>query len=117
MFIFEEYEAFTSDAAPNYKHMFCPHRVPLRNICKSQTGPRWTRAQKFITKTLLFKYIENFTTKQENLQMKNFDTAQNLDCVYSLEPPGWGGSNEYPQSIFLSKNKKNNLYPSKPQFY
>ena len=28
-----------------------------------------------------------------------------------------GGSNEYPQSIFLSKNKKNNVYPCKPQFY
>ena len=28
-----------------------------------------------------------------------------------------GGSNEYPQSIFLSRNKKNNVYPCKPQFY
>ena len=28
-----------------------------------------------------------------------------------------GGSNEYPQSIFLSKNKDNNVYPCKPQFY
>ena len=27
-----------------------------------------------------------------------------------------GGSNEYPQSIFLSRNKKNNVYPCKPQF-
>ena len=43
--------------------------------------------------------------------------AQNIDCRYSLEPPHWGGSNEYPQSMFLSKNKKNNVYPCKPQFY
>ena len=26
------------------------------------------------------------------------------------------GSNEYPQSMFLSRNKKNNVYPCKPQF-
>ena len=28
-----------------------------------------------------------------------------------------GGSNEYPQSVFLSRNMKNNVYPCKPQFY
>ena len=28
-----------------------------------------------------------------------------------------GGSNEYPQSMFLSRNKKNIVYPCKPQFY
>ena len=28
-----------------------------------------------------------------------------------------GGSNGYPQSMFLSRNKKNNVYPSKSQFY
>ena len=44
-------------------------------------------------------------------------SAQNIDCRYSLEPPRWGGSNEYPQSMFLSRNKKNNVYPCKPQFY
>ena len=38
-------------------------------------------------------------------------------CGYSLEPPRRGGSNEYPQSMFLSRNKKNNVYPCKPQFY
>ena len=26
--------------------------------------------------------------------------VQNIDCGYSLEPPRWGGSNEYPQSMF-----------------
>ena len=44
-------------------------------------------------------------------------SAQNVDCGYSLEPPRRGGSNEYPQSMFLSRNKKNNVYPCKPQFY
>ena len=42
--------------------------------------------------------------------------AQNIDCEYTLEPPQWGGSNEYPQCMFWSKNKKK-VYPSKPQFY
>ena len=58
--------------------------------------------------------------KKEHFQMKNSDIchtpAQNIDCGYSLEPPRRGGSNEYPQSMFLSRNKKNNVYPCKPQF-
>ena len=57
----------------------------------------------------------------ENFQIKTFDifliSAQNIDCLYSLEPPQRGGSNEYPQSMFLSRNKKNNVYHCKPQFY
>ena len=54
-------------------------------------------------------------------KMKNirffFVNAQNIDNGYSLELPQWGSSNEYPQSMFLSKIKKNNVYPCKPQFY
>ena len=56
--------------------------------------------------------------KKENFQIKNSDifhiSAQNIDCGYSLEPPRRGGSNEYPQSMFLSRNKKSNVYPCKP---
>ena len=44
-------------------------------------------------------------------------SAQNIDCGHSLEPPRRGGSHEYPQSMFLSRNKKNNVYPCKPHFY
>ena len=44
-------------------------------------------------------------------------SAQNIDCGYSLKPPRRGGSNEYQQSMFMSRNKKNNVYPCKPQFY
>ena len=47
--------------------------------------------------------------------MKNSDSfhisPQNIDYGYSLEPPQRGGSNEYPQSMFLSRNKKINAYP------
>ena len=38
-------------------------------------------------------------------------SAQNIDCGRWLEPPRRGGSNEYPQSIFLSRNKRNNVHP------
>ena len=44
-------------------------------------------------------------------------SAENIDCGYLLEPLGRGGSNEYPQPMFLSRNKKINVYPCKPQFY
>ena len=53
--------------------------------------------------------------------MKNSDifhiSAQNIDCGYSLELPPRGWSYEYQQSMFLSRNKKNSVYPWKPQFY
>ena len=73
-------------------------------------------------KTRLFKYTDNFTTKNWKFLDKNSNTffhisPQNIDCRYSLEPPRRGGSNEYPQSMFLSRNKKNSVYPCKPQFY
>ena len=59
--------------------------------------------------------------KTENFQIKNSDifytSAQNIDCGYSLEPPWRGGSNEYPQSMFFSRNKKIMYTPCKPQFY
>ena len=75
-----------------------------------------------ITKTCLFKYTEIFFhPKNENFQIKILIffniSAQNIDCWYSLEPPRRGGSNEYPQSMFLNWNKKNNVYPCQPQFY
>ena len=48
--------------------------------------------------------------KLKIFRYKNSDifhmSAQNIDCGYSLEPPWWGGSNEYPQSMFLIRNKK-----------
>ena len=81
-----------------------------------------------ITKTRLFKNIENFTTKNWKFSDKISDifhtSAQNIDCGYSLEPPRRGGSNEYPQSMFcrggsneypqsmfLRRNKNYNEYP------
>ena len=72
-------------------------------------------------KTRLFKYIENFTIKNWKFLDKNCDiyhiSTQNIDCGYSLELPRQGSSNEYPQSMFWSRSKKNNVYPCKLQFY
>ena len=52
------------------------------------------------------QYTEIFLAlKTENFLLKNFDIflsfAQNIDCGY--------GSNEYPQSMFWSKNKKKGI--------
>ena len=33
-------------------------------------------------------------------------SAENIDCGYSLEPPQWGSSNEYPQSMFSAEIRK-----------
>ena len=45
----------------------------------------------YITKTSLFKYTENFSTKNENFQIKSLIffifLLKNIDCGYSLELP------------------------------
>ena len=43
-------------------------------------------------------------------------SAQNIDCGYSLEPPRRGGYNDYPKSMFLSRNKKIIYTPVNPSF-
>ena len=44
-------------------------------------------------------------------------SPHNMDCGYLVEQPRQGSSNQYLQSMFLSRNKKINVYPCKPQFY
>ena len=100
----------------NYRINFEP--LEMSHWGKSDDEPQ---IKLYKMKTCPFKYIENFTTKKENFQIKNYDifhiSAQNIDCGYLFELPQWGSSNEYSQSMFLSKNKKNNVHPCKPQFY
>ena len=72
---------------------------------------RYVRKRAFRTESdqSILKYTENFSTRKKkkngNFQIKNSDifhiAAQNID---------WGGSNEYPQCMLLSKNKKNSVY-------
>ena len=77
-----------------------------------------------ITKTCVFRYIENIENSppktesfQKRIMIFYHVPAQNTDCGYLLEPLRRGGSNEYPQSMFLSRNKKHNIYHCKPYFY
>ena len=73
-----------------------------------------------ITKTRLFEYIENFTTKICKSADKNTDifliSGPNIDCGYSLEPPRRGVSNEYPQSMFGAEIRKIMYTPVNPSF-
>ena len=66
--------------------------------------------------TVIFKVVKN-----ENFQQNFFDifliSAQNIDCGYTLEPPRRGGSYEYPQFMFWSKNKKIRYTPANPFYY
>ena len=59
--------------------------------------------------------------KNENFHWKKFDIflifAKNIDCGYTLDPLRRGGSNEYPRSMFWSKNKKNRYTPAYPSFF
>ena len=61
-----------------------------------------------------------FYHPKKNFQIKKSDifhnSAQNIDCGHSLEPPRRGGSNECPQSMFLSRNKKQICIPCKSSF-
>ena len=86
----------------------------------------WSAVLNIVCKLALRKHAYSNILKisspnTEHFLIKTSDifhiSAQNIDCGYSLEPPRRGGSNEYPQSMFLSRNKKNNVYPCKPQFY
>ena len=92
------------------------HRVVYNEAADVQVCSRgWT-----LWKHAYSHILNILPPKIENFQIKNSDifpiSAQNIDCGYSLEPPRWGGSNEYPQSMFSSKNKENNVNPCKPHF-
>ena len=66
-------------------------------------------AVKHITKTYLYKFDPlkphfyivklGFT----GVYISFLIPDQNIDCGYSLKPPRWGGSNEYPQSMFWAE--------------
>ena len=86
---------------------------------QSLLGTLWI--EPIIMKTCHFKYVEISPPKNWKFSDKNSDifyiSAQNIDYGCSLELPHRGSSNQYPQSMFLCRSKKNNVYPSKPQFY
>ena len=59
------------------------------------------------------KKNENFTEKKIDL-LNIF--AENINCRYMLEMPHRGGSNEYPQCMFWTKNKKLGIPLQNPVF-
>ena len=79
---------------------------------------RWAATWENVTsimKTRLFKYIENFTSKNWKFSDKKQKKQNKKTLRFFIFLRG--DSNEYPQSMFLSRNKNNNVYPCKPQFY
>ena len=116
---------------------FCPESLYQMTSTNASTSPRQNvrnclallnPTQVFSSKRPYSLRKHAYSNKLKILPPKNVEfqikspdifhiSAQNIDCGYSLEPPRWGGSNEYPQSMSLSRNKKNNVYPCKPQFY
>ena len=90
---------------------------PLQNLTKFYSENLLFK-RKSLRKQAYSNILKILPPKNEKFQIKNSDifniSAQNIDCGYSLELPRWGSSKEYPQSMFLSRNKKNNVYPCKP---
>ena len=78
------------------------------------------RAQTHYENTPIQIYRKISSPKTENFQIKISDiflvSAQNIDCLYSLEPPRRGGSNEYPQSMFWAEIRKIIYTPLNPSF-
>ena len=76
---------------------FCVENLNISEIVVFDKTP--------VTKTRLYKYIENLQPKTEIFQIKKSDSfhipAQNIDYGYSLKPPQRGGSNDYPQSMLF----------------
>ena len=102
-----------------FKHIW--RTILCKNVWKQTIISHFLGEQKCtITKTRLFKYIEHFTPK--NWQFS--DTKTLIFFIFLLNSlwvlvrtASASGSNEYPQSMFLNRNKKINIYPCKPQFY
>ena len=73
-----------------------------------------------ITRPCLFKYTEDFITKNWKFSDKKFwyfsHFCQNIDCGYSLEPPRRGGSNEYHNLYFWTEIRKIMYTPANPSF-
>ena len=109
-----------------HKYMYSDWPYDLLKTCKDHclstctVNSPYLKVQGTNRKTSLFICIKNFTSN-ENFQIKKpwifYISAQNINCGYLLEPPQQGSSNEHPQSMFSSRNKKNNVYPCKPHFF
>ena len=102
-------------------HYWFPIHIHHHDFTTAGTVPLRNESIDSLRKHAYSNILKILPSKNENFQIKNSDifhiSAQNIDCGYSLEPTRRGGSNEYPQSMLLSRNKKNNVNPCKPHFY
>ena len=90
------------DSKPGQHCLFRPVVWILRLI--------WYHVSNVIKKTCLFKYIEILTVKNWSFRIKfrhfsNFCSKHRLWVLVRTASPRWG------------RNKKNNVYPCKPQLY
>ena len=88
--------------------------------CQTSALKRLIR-QRIITKTRLFKYIENFTSKNWNFSGKKLWYFSYFCSKHRLwvlvRTASARRFYRIPTIYVLSKNMKNNVYPCKPQFY
>ena len=95
--------------------------------CRSNRNPIWPITVRYrfsrisLRKHAYSNILKISPPKNENFQIKNSDifltSAQSIDCGYSLEPLGGAVLTSTHNLCFSSRNKKNNIYPYKPQFY
>ena len=108
-----------NNCIPIYLEYYCW----MWNVQKERTGCGQVHicsTNRSITKTSLFKYIENFISKTENFQIKPPQktliffhiSAQNIDCGYSLEPPRRSAHN----LCFWAEIRKIMYTPVNPSF-
>ena len=115
-----------------YRHVFVLEYNSCRNIIdiNETTLSRSTFFSRHwnIMKTRLFKYTENLIFKnwifleKKNKKTKKQKKQTNKKTLWYFsyfcsKHSSRGGSIACSQSMFLSRNKQNNVYPYKPQFY
>ena len=102
--------------------VFKEHTVPDEVLVPSIQGSGKLFGNHY--ENLPMQYTEHFSAAKNLKVLRIFFflyflifAQKNKDCGYSLEPPRRGGSNEYPQSMFWSKNKKTGYTPAYPHFF
>ena len=92
------------------KHVSLQHQTEV-----PQTSGQFSVVLLEITSTCFLTLRKHAYSNIKNSDIFHI-SIQNIDCRYSLELPRRGGSNEYPQSMFLSIDKKIMYTPVNPSF-
>ena len=94
-----------------------PH---VRLLMHGRRGTATKRNRLALRKHACSNIMKILPPKNENFQRKMLIffhiSAQNIDCGYSLEPPRWGGSNEYHNLCFWAEIIKIIYTPVNPSF-